>query len=78
MLRGAQRAPHPLEFEQPCLSRVKWHRSNTPKFVPSHRGTDQPYTNKHTLSLPGDDSPLALKIGVGLELAEVLLVVGSS
>ena len=33
-----QRAPNPPEFAQPCLSRSKWHRSNTPEFAPSRRG----------------------------------------
>ena len=33
-----QRAPNPPEFAQPRLSRSKWHRSNTPRFVVSHRG----------------------------------------
>ena len=40
----SQRAPNSPEFAQPRLSRAKWHRSNTPRFV----AKCQPHRNKHT------------------------------
>ena len=52
------------EFAQPHLSRAKWHRSNTPKFVASHL---------HNTSHTGTDTPKCVPSAnsvVGLALAE--------
>ena len=43
--QGALIQAHP-KLAQPHFRRTKRHRSNTPKFAPSHPGKDQPYRNK--------------------------------
>ena len=75
-VRGRWDTPqNPPEFAQPRLSRAKWHRSNTAKFVASHLGkTSHIGTNTPTF-VPGNDRRLtysnrAVQIRVGLELAD--------
>ena len=67
-----QRAPYPPEFAQPRLSRAKWRRSNTPKFVTSPAIQEQAHPILYPLV--GADRRLtcsngAVQIRVGLELA---------